>query len=129
MPIGPEFDGVLAAAQTGAEWAFSALYRDLNPRLLRFLGAQAPCFGEDLAAETWMAAARQLSSFSGDDGAFRGRMFTIARRRLIQHWRTMGRRPEVSPSIDLIAERRAADDPLAAVVASVSRQEATAIIP
>ena len=39
MSIGPDFDGVLAAAQTGAEWAFSALYRDLNPRLVRFLAA------------------------------------------------------------------------------------------
>src|SRR4051812_19804665 len=128
MPIGPEFDGVLAAAQTGAEWAFTALYRDLNPRLLRFLAVQAPSFGEDLAAETWMAAARQLGSFSGDEGAFRGWMFTIARRRLIQHWRTMGRRPQVTTSIDLMTDRPAADDPEAAVVASVSAQEATAII-
>ena len=127
MPIGPEFDSVLAAAQTGAEWAFTALYRDLNPRLIRFLGAQAPCFGEDLAAETWMAVARQLGSFSGDEGAFRGWIFTIARRRLIQHWRTMGRRPQVA-SIDLITDRPAADDPEAAVMASVSAQEAAAII-
>ena len=30
MTIGPEFDSVLAAAQTGAEWAFAALYRELK---------------------------------------------------------------------------------------------------
>src|SRR3954447_26375349 len=127
MSIGPEFETVLAAAQTGAEWAFTALYRDLNPRLVRFLAAQAPSVGEDLAAEAWMAAARQLGSFSGNEGAFRGWMFTIARRRLIQHWRTSGRRPQVS-HIDLIDDRPAADDPLAAVVASISAQEAAATI-
>src|SRR6476619_4442446 len=99
MSIGPDFDTVLAAAQAGAEWAFTALYRDLNPRLVRFLRAQAPGAGDDLASETWLAAARQLGSFSGTEGAFRGWMFTIARRRVIQYWRGNGRRPQVAAGI------------------------------
>jgi len=93
MGIGEDFDEILAAAQAGSEWAFTALYRDLNPRLLRYLMTQAPSVAEDLASETWLAVARQLQSFSGEEGAFRGWLFTIARRRLIQHWRDAGRRP------------------------------------
>lgn len=90
--IGAEFDSVLAAAQAGGEWAISLLYRDLNPPLLRFLTAQAHAVGEDLAQETWLAAAPQLPAFSGDERAFRAWLFTIARRRLVQHWRDAGRR-------------------------------------
>lgn len=31
MTIGPDFDGVLTAARAGEDWAFSLLYRDVNP--------------------------------------------------------------------------------------------------
>ena len=63
--IGVEFDSVLRAAQAGAEWAFATLYRDINPRLLRYFAAQAPSVAEDLASETWLAAAGRLHLFSG----------------------------------------------------------------
>src|SRR2546430_5574968 len=93
--MGPDSDSVRAAARGGGEWVFGALYRVLTPRLLRYLGAQAPAAGEDVAAETWLAVARQLASFAGGEGAFRGWLFPIARRRLGQHWRGGG--PPPSP--------------------------------
>lgn len=113
VAIGPEFDSVLAAGQAGADWAIATLYRDLNPALLRFFGAQASGAADDLAQETWMAAAPQLGAFVGSERAFRAWLFTIARRRLIEHWRRMGRRPSmpVAPT-DLIALLGSAgDDP------------------
>ena len=58
MTIGAGFDDVLAAAQTGAEWAVAALYRDLNPSVLRFLQGQHKNAAEDLASEVWITAAR-----------------------------------------------------------------------
>src|SRR2546429_4012103 len=128
MTSGPEFDSVLAAAQAGAEWAFAALYRDLNPRLLRYLGAQAPAAGEAVAAGTWLAVARQLASFAGGEGAFRGWLFTIARRRLVQHWRDAGRRPSTPVDPETLAGRAAADDPEASGLAAVSAGEAAAAI-
>ena len=91
--LGDEFHGVLAAARGGEEWAFAVLYRDLNAPLMRYVGAKAPSEAEDLASETWMAAARGLESFTGDERAFRAWLFTIAHRKLIQHWRNSGRRP------------------------------------
>jgi len=94
--IGREFADVLAAAQGGDEAAVVRLYRDLQPALVRFLSAQAPDVGEDLAQDVWLGAAKGLGAFSGDERAFRAFMFTIARRRLIAHWRQLRRRPQRS---------------------------------
>ncbi len=65
MSIGAEFDSVLTAAQAGGEWAFAALYRDLNPRLLRYFGAQSSSMAEDLAAERAMVAAATAALQAG----------------------------------------------------------------
>ena len=89
------FDSVLAAAQTGAEWALTELYRELNPALRRFFAAQTRDAADDLAQETWIAAGRTLGAFEGDERAFRAWLFTIARRTLVAHWRAQGRRPSV----------------------------------
>lgn len=91
--IGEGFCDVLDAARAGEQWAFALLYRDLNAPLLRYFGAQASADAEDLASETWLAAAQGLGSFEGGERAFRGWLFTIAYRKLVQHWRDRGRRP------------------------------------
>ncbi len=91
--LGESFGEALEDARGGDEQAFTRLYRDLNPALLRYFGAQAPSEADDLASETWMAAARGLGSFDGGEGAFRAWIFTIAHRRLVQHWRDGNRRP------------------------------------
>jgi RNA polymerase sigma-70 factor (ECF subfamily) len=91
--IGADFDDVLAAAQGGAEWAFTLLYRDLNPRLVRYFAGRVPAVADDLSAETWLGAARQLRSFKGGELDFRAWLFTIGRRQMIQHWRHSARRP------------------------------------
>lgn len=128
MSIGAEFDNVLMAAQAGGEWAFAALYRDLNPRLLRYFGAQSSSMAEDLAAETWLAVARGMSSFTGGEDAFRGWLFTIARRRLIQHWRSAGRRPSSPVAPETLVDRPALDDPEASGLSALSAQQASAAI-
>jgi RNA polymerase sigma-70 factor (ECF subfamily) len=92
--IGADFDALLARAKAGDETAVLRLYRDLNPTLVRFLSAQARGAGEDLAQEVWLAVTTRLESFSGDEQGFRAWMFTIARRKLIAHWRTTRRRPQ-----------------------------------
>ena len=66
----------MMAAKAGDEAAVVRLYRDLNPALVRFLGAQAIGAGEDLAQEVWLAAAKGLESFSGDEAGFRAWIFT-----------------------------------------------------
>jgi RNA polymerase sigma-70 factor, ECF subfamily len=100
-----QFESVLPAAQAGAEWALSALYRDLQPPLLRYLSAQEQAEGEDLASEVWLDVASGLPGFEGDESGFRCWVFTIARRRLIDFRRRRARRRTDSVSPDQLADR------------------------
>jgi RNA polymerase sigma-70 factor (ECF subfamily) len=95
MPVGDRFPAVLAASQAGAEWGLSALYRDVQPALLRYLRSQEPGAAEDLASETWIAVAEGLHRFSGAERDFRAWVFTIARRRLVDLRRSAARRRTV----------------------------------
>lgn len=102
-----QFRDVLDAAKTGAEWAIAELYRALQPSVLRFLRAQAPAHGDDLASEVWVDVARGLQRFDGDETAFRHWLFTIARRRLIDFRRSEERRRAaatklLSQGVDLV---------------------------
>lgn len=98
--LGESFESVLLAAQAGAEWAFSRLYHDMNPRLLRYFGSRVPQEAEDLSIETWLGAARRISEFRGNQHQFRAWMFAIAHGRLVQHWRDVHRGPilEAAPA-------------------------------
>ena len=91
--IGDGFEDVLAAAQRGSEAAFSELWRDGNPALLRYLRVITPDNAEDVAAETWLQVIRGLVGFRGDEQAWRAWLFTTARRRMIDEGRRRARRP------------------------------------
>jgi RNA polymerase sigma-70 factor, ECF subfamily len=112
--IGETFQAVLAAAQGGHEGAFSALWRDANPALLRYLRVTAPEVAEDVAADTWVYVVRGLAGFRGDESAWRAWLFTTARRRVIDDARYRARRP-VSP----VAEMPLAVTPLSPDTADV----------
>jgi len=103
-----QFEDVIAAAKTGAEWATTILYREFGPSLLRYLRAQAPADGEDLASEVWVNVAGGLARFEGDDAAFRCWLFSIARRRVIDFRRREQRRRTMLNSL----EPTGASDPL-----------------
>jgi RNA polymerase sigma-70 factor, ECF subfamily len=93
--IGEGFSALLAAAQQGDETAFSRLWRDANPALLRYLRVIAPEVAEDVAAETWVHVLRGLTGFSGDEQAWRAWLFTTCRRRRIDEGRRRSRSPAV----------------------------------
>lgn len=80
--IGAEFETVLAGAQEGSEAAFARLWRDVNPSLLRYLGLGGDN-ADEVAAETWLTVVRGLSTFRGDESAWRAWVFTTARRRAV----------------------------------------------
>ena len=129
--LGDQFPGILTAAQDGGEWAVAILYRSLHPAVVGYLRARAGDDAEDLASETWMAVARGLSTFSGDETAFRSWVFTIAHRRLIDHHRTVARRPRTrslhpaeGEAPDGPLEMCANDDPAGEVVAAVAGDDA-----
>jgi RNA polymerase sigma-70 factor, ECF subfamily len=111
----PLFESVLSAAQDGADWALTVLYQDLHPPLVRFLSAQEPVEGEDLASEVWLDVARGLSRFEGDESAFRCWLFTIARRRLIDMRRTRTRRRTEPVPLEHLIDRPDPSETLAGV--------------
>jgi RNA polymerase sigma-70 factor (ECF subfamily) len=124
LALGEQFPTVLAAAQARAEWAVAALYREYQPFILRYLRAQDRSVAEDLAADVWVVAAPRLTSFEGDESGFRAWLFTIARRRLIEHRRRCSRRrTDVTSPLDLCA-RPSGSDPEGDAVDAVSAQQA-----
>jgi RNA polymerase sigma-70 factor, ECF subfamily len=128
VAFGEQFGPVVAAARTGAEWALAALYREFHPGLLRYLRAQDPNDGEDLAAETWLDAAGALDRFQGDEWAFRRWLFTIARRRLIDHRRRKDRTLHSGSGLDALSARAGPEDTEGAVLAAYDTETALARI-
>lgn len=129
--LGDQFQGILIAAQDGGEWAVAVLYRWLHPALIGYLRGRAGAEAEDLASETWLAVARGLTSFSGDEAAFRSWVFTIAHRRLVDHHRAAARRPRLRSLIrasgddhDGPVELPAPDDPAGDVMAALAGEDA-----
>jgi len=123
MALGAAFDEVLAAARDGAEWAVTALYRDLQPPLLAYLRALEPNDAEDLASDVWLGIGRNLPQFEGDEPAFRGWAFTIARRRIVDVRRRRGRRQTEPVPTETFAGVAGSDDPEAAALGSLGADE------
>ena len=129
--LGDQFPGILTAAQDGGEWAVAVLYRWLHPAVNGYLRARAGDDAEDLASETWLAVARALPTFSGDETAFRSWVFTIAHRRLVDHHRATARRPRTRSLTPAEGdgpggpvELPAGDDPAGDVEAALAGEEA-----
>jgi RNA polymerase sigma-70 factor (ECF subfamily) len=138
-----DLETALVAARAGAEWGFVALYRDLQPRLLRYATALVGAEAEDVTAETWLHVARDLHRFDGDLDGFRGWASTICRHRATDLARVRARRPQVVGDISefgAVAEPPAssdtADDALTglssraaiALIASLPQREAEAVL-
>lgn len=88
-----DLESALTAARGGDEAGFAVVWRDLHPRLVRYLRVRGDDAPEDLAAETWVQVVRGLASFEGGVPEFRAWLFTIARNRAIDQGRARTRRP------------------------------------
>lgn len=75
MSLGVNFPSVLDAARTGAEWAWTAIYRDLSPAVLRYLRARGAREPEDVLGEVFLQVVRSISHFSGEEHDFRAWVF------------------------------------------------------
>ena len=88
MPIGPSFDGVLAAAQTGAAWAWDVLYKEFAGPVRGYLAARGAADPDNALGEVFLQVARNIKTFHGDEARFRSWLFMIAHHRLIDERRS-----------------------------------------
>jgi RNA polymerase sigma-70 factor (ECF subfamily) len=89
-----DLTAALHAARHGDEAGFVTIYRDVQPRLLRYatvlVGRDA---AEDVTAEAWLQISRDLHKFVGDGDRFRGWAATIVHHRAMDTYRASARRP------------------------------------
>lgn len=109
-PPEPGMDEALRAARGGDEAGFVVLYRDLQPRLLRYATALVGAEAEDVTAETWLQVARDLRGFTGDLDGFRGWVSTICRNRAMDSSRSRARRPAVPTDMTTLTNLPARHD-------------------
>lgn len=127
MSFSGDFDTSLAAARTGAEWAWRNLYRDLAPVVLRYFRARGAPEPEDLTGDVFVQIVRKLDQFAGGEDDFRRWVITIAHHRLIDSARSRARRPvDPAPNEVLTSAGGSADPEHEALtrIASVDVQRA-----
>ena len=117
---------VVEAAGRGEHWALTELFRAYQPRLLRYLRVQAPEAADDIASEVWICVARGVGHFDGDESGFRGWLFTIARRRVIEHRRRLARQRTAAwtDDYDTLSMTRHGGDPAGDVLDRLGAQGA-----
>jgi RNA polymerase sigma-70 factor, ECF subfamily len=126
--LGPaDLPCLVAAAQGGDEEAFRALYRAVQPGLLRYLRVLVGDDAEDVASDTWLQVARDLRTFRGRE-EFRGWVAAIGRNRALDHLRHRRRRPAVSTPIEYLLDVPAGVDTAESAVDSISTDAALALI-
>jgi len=128
---GADLAYAVGRAREGDAEGFRLLYRDIQPRLLRYLHAIAGQDAEDIASETWLQVTRDLPGFSGSYDGFRGWVATIARHRALDHLRRTARRPALAvPAEDLAAwpATGAAADTAQSAIDAVATGDAVALI-
>jgi len=135
-----EIARALSAATRGDSGAFAALWRALQPAVLRYLRVIVGAAAEDVASETWLQAARDLRRFTGAPPAFRVWLFTIARNRAIDDRRRAQRRPEeprelsdrdvaaFEPDVAQSVIQKSDTDWALSVIASLPKDQAEAVM-
>lgn len=84
---------MLTAARQGDPLACSRIWSTYAPMVTGFARARGSREPDDLVSEVFLGLFRGLASFDGDEPAFRGYLFTLARRRLVDEHRAAARRP------------------------------------
>jgi RNA polymerase sigma-70 factor (ECF subfamily) len=120
----------IAALDRGDDTAFLALYRDVHPRLLRYVQVLVGLDAEDVVSEAWLHIVRDADRFSGDYDDFRRWAATIARNRAMDHLRHARRRPVAPAPADVLdAALPAADsDPAELAADALATARAVALI-
>jgi RNA polymerase sigma-70 factor (ECF subfamily) len=124
-----ELSAAVEGAQRGDSGAFRILYREAQPRLLRYLSYLVGGEAEDIASETWLQATRDLGKFQGSHADFRGWVTTIARNRAMDHLRRANRQPPaVSVPVEELAFVAGSEDTADRAIEAITTEEALSLI-
>jgi RNA polymerase sigma-70 factor (ECF subfamily) len=126
-PVDPLYAAV-PAARSGDEQAFRVVYREVHPRLLRYLRGMVGDAAEDVASETWLHIATGLRDFDGDAAGFRRWAATIARHRALDHVRRERRRPAVPSPIEALTQHADGRDTPTEALDGVANKRALALV-
>ena len=127
-PAQSDFAATIAAAQRGEDRAVAVLWRELNPKLIRFLRVRHGEAADDVASETWLRVSRNIDGFEGSEVEFRAWFFTIARATSIDWYRRAARRPVGIADEAALARHPATDDPETAALDAIDTNTALALI-
>lgn len=123
-----ELTAAIEGAQRGDPGSFRVLYRETQPRLLRYLSYLVAAEAEDIASETWLQATRDLHKFHGDYDGFRGWITTIARHRALDHLRRTSRQPAVPVPAEDLAFLAGPDDTADRAIEALTTDAALTLI-
>lgn len=124
-----ELTAAVQGAQRGDSECFRVLYREVQPKLLRYLSFLVDSDSEDIASETWLQATRDFHKFSGNFDNFRGWITTIARHRAMDHLRKHSRQPPAVPMpVEEFSFFASADDTEARAIESITTDDAVKMI-
>ncbi len=96
---------MLAAARSGAPWAFERLYADLSPQVANYLTLRGVTDRDDVTSEVFLAVFERLSVFDGSEAQFRSWVFAIAHNKAADVRRREKRRPWAEVGADAALER------------------------
>jgi RNA polymerase sigma-70 factor, ECF subfamily len=131
-------DTALALARSGDEVGFLELWRNLQPRLLRYLRVLGCDDADDVASETWLQVVRDLQRFSGGGDDFRRWLFTVGRHRAIDaaRVRVRHRTRTIAADVDALVDEHLVEDQVLdglslreaiSMLAGLSRDQAEAV--
>lgn len=126
--LGAGFVELLDEARSGDEQSFAAIWRSVNPIVVRYLRVASPQAAEDVASETWLQVVRDLARFSGDEAAFTAWVLRIARNRAIDWRRAQARRPAQPVDVETLTHLPALEETAATVLEALSTESALALI-
>lgn len=112
------FASVLVAAKSGADWAWSAIFKELFAPVTGYLASRGAAEPEDTASEVFLKVARGIHDFDGDEDSFRSWVFVIAHRSLIDDRRHRSRRPDLAapPPADMAEAGNVEEEAVEALV-------------
>ena len=126
------FPDVLLAAQAGDPGACRRLWETYAPAVARYARARGSREPEDLTSEVFLTMFRTLPRFEGGEAAFKGFLFTVAHRRLVDELRARSRCPQATTWEDETDPRRAPsaeDGALSSLGSGQARQMLDALAP